>query len=164
MDLKTIDSPLGPLNVVATADGICRIDFADSSAAVKWLEAFAKMPDASFDVHNNAGINRLEIQLREYFEGKRKHFTVKLSVSGTPFQKKVWETLQKISYGTTCSYKEQSIAAGAPKAVRAVARANAANPLPIVVPCHRVIGANGHLTGYAGGLWRKELLLKIEMN
>ncbi|GHT61369.1 hypothetical protein AGMMS50239_12150 [Bacteroidia bacterium] len=162
IDLKKIDSPVGLLNVAATADGICWLDFADKPTADKRLESFAKTLKATIIPNDNVHINELETQLKEYFEGKRKEFTVKLSINGTPFQKEVWAALQEIPYGVTRSYKEQSTAIGMPKAVRAVANANGMNPISIVVPCHRVIGSNGQLTGYGGGLWRKKFLLELE--
>ena len=101
-------------------------------------------------------------QFREYFEGKRQKFDLTLNPEGTSFQKKVWELLQEIPYGKTISYLELSKRLGDPKAIRAVAAANGKNPLWIIVPCHRVIGSNGDLTGYAGGLHRKKWLLEHE--
>jgi len=162
IDFKKIESPVGTLNVAATKDGICWIDFADKSTADKRLESFAKKLNAPITQNNNLHINELETQLKEYFEGKRKEFTIPLVIEGTPFQKEVWTALQAIPYGATHSYKEQSIAIGMPKAVRAVANANGKNPISIVIPCHRVIGSNGTLTGYGGGLWRKKFLLELE--
>ncbi|GAA3587856.1 methylated-DNA--[protein]-cysteine S-methyltransferase [Flavivirga amylovorans] len=101
-------------------------------------------------------------QLKEYFEGKRNQFNLKLNPQGTEFQKKVWELLEQIPYGKTCSYLELSKQLGDVKAIRAVASANGKNPLWIIVPCHRVIGSDGSLTGYAGGLHRKKWLLEHE--
>lgn len=101
-------------------------------------------------------------QLTDYFEGKRSHFTFKLNPSGTEFQQKVWKALLEIPFGKTMSYLELSKKLGDVKAIRAVASANGKNPLWIVVPCHRVIGTDGSLTGYAGGLWRKKWLLEHE--
>lgn len=101
-------------------------------------------------------------QFREYFEGKRKHFNLKLNPQGTDFQKKVWKALQEIPFGKTVSYLNLSKQLGDPKAIRAVASANGKNPLWIVIPCHRVIGSNGDLVGYAGGLHRKKWLLEHE--
>ena len=101
-------------------------------------------------------------QLDEYFQKKRTTFNLKLNPQGTEFQKKVWQSLQQIPFGTTRSYQKQSVALGDVKAIRAVASANGKNRLWIVVPCHRVIGSNGSLTGYAGGLWRKRWLLEHE--
>ena len=102
------------------------------------------------------------IQLQEYFEGKRKQFTIRLNPQGTNFQKKVWQKLLEIPFGTTISYQQLSNQLGDSKAIRAVANANSKNPLWIIIPCHRVIGSDGSLTGYAGGLWRKKWLLEHE--
>lgn len=101
-------------------------------------------------------------QMQEYFEGRRNNFSFKLNPQGTDFQKKVWNALLEIPFGKTMSYHELSVRLGDVKAIRAVAGANGKNPLWIVVPCHRVIGADGSLTGYAGGLWRKKWLLEHE--
>lgn len=101
-------------------------------------------------------------QLREYFAGERKTFQLQLNPQGTPFQKKVWTSLLEIPYGTTTTYLALSRNLGDEKAIRAVAAANGKNPLWIVIPCHRVIGSDGSLTGYAGGLWRKKWLLEHE--
>lgn len=105
---------------------------------------------------------RAEKQLEEYFNGKRKYFDLPYRMYGTAFQKTVWEALLKIPYGETRSYSEIAELTGNPKAVRAVGMANHRNPLVILVPCHRVIGKNGSMTGYAGGLERKEMLLRLE--
>ena len=102
------------------------------------------------------------LQLQDYFDGKRTTFTFPLNPSGTDFQKKVWDELLHIPFGKTCSYLDLSKKLGDVKAIRAVASANGKNPLWIVVPCHRVIGTDGSLTGYAGGLWRKKWLLEHE--
>jgi len=100
--------------------------------------------------------------LREYFEGRRRSFEVPLDLRGTPFQLRVWELLQRIPFGETRTYLDLALALGDPKAVRAVGAANGQNPVPIIVPCHRVIGQDGQLVGYGGGLWRKEWLLAHE--
>ncbi len=102
------------------------------------------------------------LQLQDYFDGKRKEFTFAINPIGSEFQKKVWQELLHIPFGKTCSYLELSKKLGDVKAIRAVASANGKNPLWIVVPCHRVIGSDGSLTGYAGGLWRKKWLLEHE--
>jgi methylated-DNA-[protein]-cysteine S-methyltransferase len=104
------------------------------------------------------------LQLNEYFSGSRKSFDLKLNLTGTNFQKKVWEALGNIPYGETKSYKEIAIEVGSPKAFRAVGSANNKNPIPIIIPCHRVIGKNGKLVGFAGGLHLKEKLLQLEQN
>lgn len=101
-------------------------------------------------------------QLDEYFAGQRKSFSVKLNLQGTSFQKKVWEELQKIPYGQTRSYGEIARACGRPRASRAVGQANHKNPVVIIVPCHRVVGSDGRLVGFGGGLWRKKWLLQHE--
>jgi AraC family transcriptional regulator of adaptative response/methylated-DNA-[protein]-cysteine methyltransferase len=113
----------------------------------------------------STGNNHLEVleqQLREYFEGSRQEFTVELDITGTPFQLSVWNELLSIGYGETRSYTGQSAAIGKAGSVRAVANANAANRIAIVIPCHRIIGAKGNLTGYSGGLYRKKWLLEHE--
>jgi methylated-DNA-[protein]-cysteine S-methyltransferase len=109
-----------------------------------------------------APFREVERQLREYFEGKRTAFDLHLHPKGTPFQLAVWKALMKIPYGATCSYGDIAKAIGRPQAVRAVGLANGRNPLPIVVPCHRVIGADGKLVGYGGGLTVKQALLDRE--
>jgi methylated-DNA-[protein]-cysteine S-methyltransferase len=101
-------------------------------------------------------------QLDEYFEGKRKKFDLLLEPMGTDFQKKVWKHLVKVPFGKTASYLDVAMALGEMKATRAVGSANGRNPIVIIIPCHRVIGSNGSLTGYGGGMWRKEWLLKHE--
>jgi methylated-DNA-[protein]-cysteine S-methyltransferase len=101
-------------------------------------------------------------QIKEYFDGSRDRFTVRLDLIGTPFQMKVWEELQKIPYGKTISYHDLAARVGEPGAMRAVGQADAKNPVPIIIPCHRVISLDGKLTGYAGGLWRKKWLLEHE--
>jgi AraC family transcriptional regulator of adaptative response/methylated-DNA-[protein]-cysteine methyltransferase len=109
-------------------------------------------------------LEALNDQLDEYFSGKRKEFDLSLVLPGTPFQKKVWMGLQAIPYGATRSYKEQAEVIGSPRAVRAVARANGENRIVVLIPCHRVIGANGELVGYGGGVSRKQYLLELESN
>lgn len=101
-------------------------------------------------------------QLQEYFELERRKFELPLEMAGTEFQQSVWQTLQKVDFGTTMTYQDIAIALEKPKAIRAVGAANGQNPISIIVPCHRIIGSNGKLTGYGGGLWRKEWLLKHE--
>lgn len=115
----------------------------------------------SLDIKNEITNNTIK-QLDEYFQGRRKIFDLPLNPKGTDFQKKVWEELKKIPYGATKSYKDIAIAIGNPNASRAVGNANNKNPIPIIIPCHRVIGANKKLVGYAGGLDKKQKLLDIE--
>ncbi|MBC7555715.1 MAG: methylated-DNA--[protein]-cysteine S-methyltransferase, partial [Chryseobacterium sp.] len=113
-------------------------------------------------IGENPHFKLLEKELELYFEGKLKEFTVPLSPVGTEFQKSVWQVLQKIPYGKTWSYKKQAEILGDVKKVRAVANANGLNKISIVLPCHRVIGSNGKITGYGGGVWRKQKLLELE--
>ena len=115
-----------------------------------------------FSAEIPSALKEANLQLSEYFEGKRKEFTFKLNPKGTDFQQRVWQALLKIPFGKTTSYLELSKQLGDVKAIRAVAAANGKNPLWVVVPCHRVIGSDGSLTGYAGGLWRKKWLLEHE--
>jgi methylated-DNA-[protein]-cysteine S-methyltransferase len=148
-------SPIGRLEIEADDTAILEIGF----------------PDASFKPSANKAasdtipsiIKQCIAELDEYFEGKRKTFTVPYRFArGTDFQKSVWTALEKIPYGTTVTYSEQALKLGNLKAIRAVGTSNGANPIAIIVPCHRVIGANGKLTGYAGDVWAKEWLLKHE--
>ncbi|WP_396141187.1 methylated-DNA--[protein]-cysteine S-methyltransferase [Flavobacterium sp.] len=148
MEKAIINTPLGITEIQGDENGISKIYIRDEN-----VEITSKIPSE---------LKEAVIQLQEYFEGKRTHFTFLLHPSGTEFQKKVWQELLNIPFGKTCSYLELSKKLGDVKAIRAVAAANGKNPLWIVVPCHRVIGADGSLTGYAGGLWRKKWLLEHE--
>lgn len=121
-----------------------------------------KKLNAEFTKREDEILIKTKKQLDEYFKGERKSFDILLLLTGTDFQKKVWETLLEIPYGKTANYKEQSQMAGNEKAVRAVANANGANPIAIIIPCHRVIGSDGSLRGYAGGTKLKEKLLELE--
>lgn len=148
MEKAIINTPLGLTEIQGDENGISKIYIRDED-----VEITSKIPSK---------LKEAVIQLQEYFEGKRTHFTFLLHPSGTEFQKKVWQELLNIPFGKTCSYLELSKKMGDVKAIRAVAAANGKNPLWIVVPCHRVIGSDGSLTGYAGGLWRKKWLLEHE--
>jgi AraC family transcriptional regulator of adaptative response/methylated-DNA-[protein]-cysteine methyltransferase len=118
--------------------------------------------NAEFLPGSDKKFEELYTQINEYFEGQRKKFTLPLDIRGTPFQEKAWSALLKIPYGETRSYADQARAVGNPAAVRAVAKANGDNRISIIIPCHRVIGSDGKLTGYGGGLWRKQYLLDLE--
>jgi methylated-DNA-[protein]-cysteine S-methyltransferase len=142
-----IESPLGITTIIGDENGVSVI------SVTKEGELSAEIPEV---------LQEAVRQLREYFEGKRTDFTFKLNPKGTEFQQKVWKSLLEIPYGKTVSYMDQTKKLGDIKAIRAVASANGKNPLWIVVPCHRVIGTNGSLTGYAGGIWRKKWLLEHE--
>lgn len=162
VDLKRIETPLGTMIACANENGICMLEFSDRKALPTELKEISKHFDANIVQGENPHFKTLEKELEEYFEGKRKDFTVPLSPVGTDFQKKVWEILRTIPYGTTRTYQQQADILGNPKAVRAVANANGLNKISIIIPCHRVIGTNGTLTGYGGGIWRKQKLLELE--
>jgi len=156
-------TPLGPMLAAATEDGICLLEFADRRMLETEIKRLSKSLNAKFVPGSSKHFGTLEKQLGEYFSGARKEFDIPLVSPGPEFQKKVWDGLQTIPFGSTRSYKEQAQAIGQPKAVRAVAKANGDNSIAIVIPCHRVIGANGKLVGYGGGLWRKQFLLEHEV-
>ena len=160
--LRRITTPLGPMIAGATDDGICLLEFADRRMLRTELKALQRHFRASVLFGNNAHVDSLERQLREYFDGERKRFDLTLVTPGTGFQQLVWRKLQDIPYGETKSYKRQAEAIGKPEAVRAVANANGCNRIAIVIPCHRVIGEDGKLHGYGGGVWRKKWLLEME--
>ena len=136
--------------------------FIDSDRIEKQLRRLQKLFRAELITGRNPHLNALSCQLEEYFAGSRKEFDLVVVALGTPFQQAVWKELITIPYGETVSYQEEAERIGRPTAVRAVARANGANPISIVIPCHRVIGKNGKLIGYGGGLWRKQWLLDLE--
>ena len=142
-----IQTPLGITKIVGNENGISEICIENEG------EITAIIPKE---------LKEAVSQLQEYFDGKRTCFTLKLNPKGTEFQQKVWAELQNIPFGKTISYLDLAKKLGDPKVIRAAAAANGKNPLWIVIPCHRVIGSNGSLTGYAGGLWRKKWLLELE--
>ena len=149
------DSPIGRLILAATSNRLVGVWFADQ----------AYLPDLSTWALNadHPVLQQAQTQLTDYFAGRRSHFDLPLDFScGTDFQQQVWRALLEIPCGATCSYGDLSVSIGKPSAVRAVGGAIGRNPLGIIVPCHRVIGANGALTGYTGGLKRKTALLKLE--
>lgn len=162
IDLKRIETMLGTMIACADEKGICLLEFSDRKALPTELKSISKHLNANIVQGENPHFIILEKELSEYFEGKRTVFTVPLSPVGTTFQKQVWDILQTIPYGMTRSYQEQADILGNPKSVRAVASANGFNKISIIIPCHRVIGSNGQLTGYGGGIWRKQKLLELE--
>lgn len=141
-------SEIGLLEIRGSEQGIGSIAFVESRAAK--------------DSDSHLLLQDCVVQMDEYFRGTRREFSVTLDLQGTDFQKQVWQYLVTIPYGQIVSYHEIAIALGKPKGSQAIGNANGKNPIPIIVPCHRVLGSNGKLTGYAGGLWRKEWLLKHE--
>lgn len=162
IDLRRIETPLGTMIACGTEKGICLLEFSDRKMLETELKTIAKLLNATIIQGHNKHFELLEKQLNEYFAGKRKSFDIPLHTPGTNFQNKVWRALQNIPYGQTKSYKEQAIAIENPESVRAVANANGMNRISILIPCHRVIGSDGQLTGYGGGLWRKKYLLEHE--
>lgn len=161
--ITRILTPLGPMLAGAMDDGICLLEFVDRRMLETQIKRLKKLFKVELFPGSSQHFSQLEQQINEYFDGTRKDFTVPLVIAGTVFQKQVWSALQKIPYGETRSYKEQSEFIGNPKAIRAVARANGDNRIAIIIPCHRVIGSNDELVGYGGGLWRKRYLLNLEM-
>jgi methylated-DNA-[protein]-cysteine S-methyltransferase len=157
----TVESPCGPLLcVVDEASAVIRIEFGNGRDAQKVKE---RMQDRGIEViEDPARTAEVRRQLAEYFAGERREFDLVLAPAGTPFERSVWDELRKIPFGETRSYGEIAQALGRPGAARAVGRANGANPIPIVVPCHRVIGSDGSLTGFGGGLDAKSRLLELE--
>ncbi len=164
LSFERFTTPLGPMIVIGNEDGIYLLEFTDRRMLETELKQLEKQFKCPILPGTNNHIKEMKKQLAEYFEGKRKNFDVPLIIFGTDFQKKVWDALTKIPFGTTWSYKMQAESIGHLKAVRAVGSANGHNRLAIIIPCHRVIGENGKLTGYGGGLWRKQWLLNHELN
>lgn len=157
-----IITPLGPMYAGATDDGLCLLEFADQPMLETQLKRLEKYLKAEFLPGNNNHLLTIQQQLQEYFDGRRTEFEISLITPGTKFQKSVWNSLMEIPYGGTKSYKEQAEYLKNPKAIRAIARANGDNRIAIVIPCHRVIGSNGEMVGYGGGIRRKEFLLNLE--
>jgi AraC family transcriptional regulator of adaptative response/methylated-DNA-[protein]-cysteine methyltransferase len=158
----TISTPLGNILIGATGEGICLFDFEDRRNMNRIMNRIEKMSGKKFVEGEHPYLKRTETQISEYFSGYRTVFDLPLHFLGTPFQKQVWQGLLQIPYGETRSYLQQSILLGNEKAIRAVAGANGENGIAIIVPCHRVVGTNGSLTGYGGGLQRKQWLLQLE--
>ena len=160
--ITRITTPLGVMIAGATDEGICLFDFAERRMMETILNRVQKGLNGIAVPGEHHFFAPLADQVKAYFEGSLHRFDLPLQLIGTPFQKKVWNGLIDIPYGETRSYKQQSIYLGNEKAIRAVAGANGDNGIAIIIPCHRVIGENGHLTGYGGGLWRKKWLLEHE--
>lgn len=156
-------SPIDMLTIACIDEGVCYVAFG-SIGEVEWKVKRWADKHLVYDdiVHDTERTAEPIQQLQEYFSGERRTFTVQLCLKGTSFQKQVWQALQNIGYGETCSYKNIAEAIGNPKAVRAVGSSNGKNPVSIFIPCHRVIGSNGGLVGYGGGLSNKKILLELE--
>ena len=156
--LQWVSSPVGPLLVGASRDALVLLEFSDHDQ----LERFRKHFNRPLIQSASPILEAVRKQLDEYFAGTRRVFDLPLEVHGSPFQERVWAALQAISYGETCSYGAIAKSLGDANAMRAVGAANGLNPIAIVIPCHRVVNANGELGGYGGGLWRKRILLDLE--
>ena len=152
-------SPLGSIEILASGRGLRLIEFISDD------EVSPRPPEESDEDSRLAAqsiVTQAQAQLEEYFAGARRRFELAVDLNGTAFQRAVWDQLQRIPYGETITYRSLAALAGRPAAIRAAGAANGANPLAIVVPCHRVVGADGSLTGYAGGVERKRTLLDLE--
>jgi AraC family transcriptional regulator of adaptative response/methylated-DNA-[protein]-cysteine methyltransferase len=160
--LIKIETPIGEMVAGATDNGICLFEFTDRQRAQRELKDLKKLLKLEVAEKDNSHLLNLKKQVNEYFSGSRKEFELPLVTPGTDFQNLVWKELLTIPFGTTRSYLEQSQAIGQPEAIRAVAGANGMNRISIIIPCHRVIGSDGRLTGYGGGLGRKKWLLDHE--
>ena len=145
---SSLESPLGFLILKSDGQSITEVSFSEKDIQ---------------DTNSCPVLENCKVQLEEYFSGKRKVFDLPLNPEGTDFQKRVWDELLKIPYGETITYMELAVRLGDAKAIRAVGTANGRNPIALIIPCHRVIGAGNKLTGYAGGIWRKKILLELEM-
>jgi AraC family transcriptional regulator of adaptative response/methylated-DNA-[protein]-cysteine methyltransferase len=160
---KIFDSPLGEMVAGATDKGICFLEWEDRGGIERILKRVSKrykMP--TVQVKQNKYIEQLQNELKQYFDGKLEIFEVPLDYTGTKFEQQIWHRLLKIKHGEIKSYGQIAKEVDNPKSVRAVGKANGANYISIVIPCHRVIAANGKLTGYGGKLWRKKYLLELE--
>lgn len=157
-----LTTPLGPMLAGATENGICLLEFTDRKMLETQIKRIKKLFNAELVLGENNYIKQLDVELKQYFSGKRKIFKVPILFPGTDFQIKVWKELLNVNFGETRSYKQQAEKIGRSEAVRAVARANGDNRISIIIPCHRIIGSDGSLTGYGGGLARKKWLLEHE--
>ncbi|MEZ5056703.1 MAG: methylated-DNA--[protein]-cysteine S-methyltransferase [Saprospiraceae bacterium] len=162
LQIERLDTPLGPMYACASDRGLCLLEFTERRMLEREFKDLQKRLNAVILPGKHPVIEQVKKELNEYFRGERTSFDIKLDTPGTDFQNKVWNQLLKIPYGETRSYKKQAEMLGNPDAVRAVARANGMNRIAIIIPCHRVIGENGELKGYAGGLPRKRWLLDFE--
>lgn len=164
--LLVLETPIGPLTVAADDTAVTRIGFGDATAAGRIRSGSAVPAQTAPAICNRQTapplLRQAARELTEYFAGARRKFTFPLAPAGTPFQLRVWEELRAIPYGETRTYGQIAAAAGNPRAARAVGMANNRNPIVLAIPCHRVIGANGSLTGFAGGLDKKTFLLRLE--
>lgn len=159
-----IDTPLGTMIAVCDDNALHLLEFTDRKALPAELRRLGQMTKGSIGVGATPAAAKLQTELARYFDGESDVFRTPLVLHGTPFTQQVWTTLRTIPAGETRSYSALAQSIGAPGATRAVARANGANQIAILIPCHRIIGADGALTGYGGGLWRKQRLIELEQH
>lgn len=160
--LSDVETPIGEMIAAATDTHLVVLEYSRRHRLDQQLARLTRTTGFVLERGESRIVRELRRELDEYFRGERKEFSVPIDSRGTPFQMRVWTQLRRIPYGTTTSYGRLALTLGQSEAVRAVARANGDNPLAIIIPCHRVIGADGSLTGYGGGLWRKKTLLDLE--
>jgi len=160
--ISRIETPIGPLLAGATDKGICLLEFTDRRMLETQIKILEKRLNAELYPGKSSFFGPLAKQIDEYFSGNRSQFDIPLITPGTLFQQEVWKAIDDVPFGKVRTYKQQSIQIGNPKAVRAVGHANGDNRIAIVIPCHRIVGNNGALVGYGGGLWRKRFLLELE--
>lgn len=162
VSLTWIETPIGPMLAGATCQAVCLLEFTERRMLETQIATVRRLFRAPLLPGRNPVLEQLVRELEEYFKGRRRRFDVPLCCPGTPFQERVWSALLEIPYGETVSYQELALRLGDAQATRAVGRANGMNRIAIVIPCHRVVNADGRLGGYGGGLWRKQYLLDLE--
>lgn len=162
IQITEIDTPLGTMTCGTTASDLVLLEFDDPARLQKHMNQLRLFDEATFRTGKTDLSHLVEQELEAYFAGELNEFTVPIRTSGTPFQTAVWEEIRRIPFGSILSYSEQAQRMGMPRAVRAVASANGRNRIAIIIPCHRIIGVGGRLSGYGGGLWRKRRLLELE--
>lgn len=160
--MTEINTPLGLMLAGATSKSVCLLEFTSRIRIEREFEELKKLLNAVMIPGRNEHLNQLEKELSAYFDGSLKIFTVPLHIPGNDFSQAVWKAIQEVTYGQTCTYKQQADKMNNPKAIRAIASTNGRNRIAIIIPCHRIIGSNGSMTGYAGGVDKKKWLLKFE--
>ncbi len=161
ISISEFNTPLGEMIACATNEGLSLLDYKSPQCQLK-IKKLEQLLNMSSVVEENEHTRQTKKELEEYFKSNRNEFSVKLANRGTEFQQKVWEKILLVKYGSTTTYEKLSLSLNNALAIRAVAHAVATNPIMIIIPCHRIIGKNGNLTGYAGGLTRKQQLIDLE--
>lgn len=159
---NTIETPIGSMVAIADEQSIYLLEFTDNKKIKHKIQKIQSQTDVEFTNQGNQPINQIFHELQNYFDGSLKEFKTPITILGSNFQRTVWQDLMNVPYGKTKSYAEQALAIGKPKSFRAVANANGANQMAIIIPCHRIINSSGNLGGYGGGLNRKSWLLAHE--